>query len=224
MTRVRHGQTTTQVVASLPSGPTWTNEVKALSHWTRSRKVRQLAAAILLVAGLMNILFALLFDVRSTIPANRWLPLGIGPLDGMTAIVGGLALLGLSRGVRHGYRSAWAVAILVLVADTVSRLVNNTGAVGTTVGSVLAFWLLLEYSNFGVYPVGVNRLARWGMSGGLGVLAALAILDDLFEPKQGFALDITGLVLVGVVTLTLLVTVPGREHRRTGSARVEAFD
>jgi lysyl-tRNA synthetase class 2 len=224
MRHVRHGQTTTQMVASLPNGPTWTNEVKALSHWSRSRRVRQLAAAILVVAGLVNILFALLFDVRSTLPVNRWLPLGIGPLDGMTAIVGGLALLGLARGVRHGYRSAWAVAILVLVADIVSRLVNNTGAVGTTVAFFLAFWLVLEYSNFGVYPVGVNRLARWGMSGGLGVLAALAILDDLFEPKQGFALDITGLVLVGVIALTLLVTVPGREHRRTGAARTEAFD
>ncbi|HEX3839874.1 MAG TPA: phosphatidylglycerol lysyltransferase domain-containing protein [Acidimicrobiales bacterium] len=224
MTRVRHGQTTTQMVASLPNGPTWTNEVKALSHWSRSRKVRQLAAGILLFAGLINIVFALLFDVRSTLPADRWLPLGIGPLDGMTAIVGGLALLGLSRGVRHGYRSAWAVAILVLVADIVSRLVNSTGVVGTTVAFVVAFWLILEYSKFGVYPVGVSRLARWGMSGGLGVLAALAILDDLYEPQQGFALDLTGLVLVGVIALTLLVTVPGREHRRTGTARAEAFD
>ncbi|HWE71494.1 MAG TPA: phosphatidylglycerol lysyltransferase domain-containing protein, partial [Acidimicrobiales bacterium] len=224
MAHVRHGQTTTKMVASLPNGPTWTNEAKALSHWSRSRRVRQLAAAILLAAGLINIVFALLFDVSSTLPVNKWLPLGIGPLDGMTAIVGGLALLGLSRGVRHGYRSAWAVALLVLVADVVDRLVNNNGAVGTTVAFVIAFWLILEYSHFGVYPVGVNRLARWGMSAGLGALVTLAILDDLFEPQQGLALDLTGLALLGVIALILLVTIPGREHRRTGTARDEAFD
>jgi lysylphosphatidylglycerol synthetase-like protein (DUF2156 family) len=224
MAHVRHGQTTTQMVASLPNGPTWTNEAKALSHWSRSRRVRQLAAAILLVAGLINIVFALLFDVSSTFPANKWLPLGIGPLDGMTAIVGGLAFLGLSRGVRNGYRSAWVVAILVLVADIVSRLVKSNGAVGTAVAFVIAFWLILEYSHFGVYPVGVSRLARWGMSLGLGALATLAILDDLFEPQQGLALDLTGLALLGVIGLILLVTIPGREHRRTGTARAEAFD
>jgi len=224
MAHVRHGQTATQMVASLPNGPTWTNEAKALSHWSRSRRVRQLAATIMLVAGLINIVFALLFDVRSTLPANRWLPLGIGPLDGMTAIVGGLALLGLSRGVRHGYRSAWLVAILVLVADIVSRLVNSTGAVGTSVAFVIAFWLVLEYSHFGVYPMGVSRAARWGMSLGLGALATLAILDDLFEPQQGLALDVTGLAVLGAIALMMLMTIPGREHRRTGAARSEAFD
>ena len=224
MAHVRHGQTTTQMVASLPNGPTWTNEAGALSHWSRSRRVRQLAAAILLVAGLINIVFALLFDVSSTLPVNKWLPLGIGPLNGMTAIVGGLAFLGLSRGVRHGYRSAWAVAILVLVGDIVTRLVKSNGAVGTAVAFVIAFWLILEYSHFGVYPVGVNRLTRWGMFLGLGALVTLAILDDLFEPQQGLALDLTGLALLGVIALALLVTIPGREHRRTGTARAEAFD
>ncbi|HEX3461087.1 MAG TPA: phosphatidylglycerol lysyltransferase domain-containing protein [Acidimicrobiales bacterium] len=221
---VRHGQTTTQMVASLPNGPTWTNEGKALSHWSRSRRVRQWAAAILLVAGVLNILFALLFDVSSTLPVNQWFPLGIGRLDGMTGIVGGLALLGLARGVRHGYRSAWVVAILVLVAGIVSRLVEGLGVIGTTLGFLLAIWLVLEYSHFGVYPVGVSRLARWGMSLGLGALATLAILDDLFEPQQGLALDLTGLALLGVIGLALLVTIPGREHRRTGAARSEAFD
>jgi lysyl-tRNA synthetase class 2 len=224
MAHVRHGQTTTQMVASLPNGPTWTNEAQALSHWSRSRRVRQWAAAILLVAGFLNILFALLFDVSSTLPADQWFPLGIGRLDGMTAIVGGLALVGLSRGVRHGYRSAWAVAILVLVAGIVTRLVDGLGVTGTTVGFLLAIWLVLEYSHFGVYPVGVSRLARWGMSVGLGLLATLALLDDLFEPNQGLALDLTGLALLGVLGLGLLVTVPGREHRRTGAARTEAFD
>ena len=224
MAQVRHGQTATQMVASLPNGPTWTNEAKALSHWSRSRRVRQWAAAILLVAGLTNIVFALLFDVSSTLPANQYLPLGIGPLDGMTAIVGGLALLGLARGVRHGYRSAWAVAILVLVADIVDRLVKGLGVTGTTVAFVIAFWLVLEYSHFRVFPAGVSRLTRWGMSLGLGALATLAILDDLFEPQQGLALDLTALIFLGVIALALLVTLPGREHRRTGTARSEAFD
>jgi lysylphosphatidylglycerol synthetase-like protein (DUF2156 family)/UDP-2,3-diacylglucosamine pyrophosphatase LpxH len=224
MAHVRHGQTTTQMVASLPNGPTWTNETKALSHWSRSRKVRQLAATILLAAGLINLVFALLFDVRSTIPFNKWMPFGIGPLDGMTAIVGGLALIGLSRGVRHGYRSAWAVTILVLVADIISRLINSRGVGGTSVDCVIALWLVLEHSHFHVYPVGISRLARWAMSLGLGTLAILALLDALFEHQKRLGLDVTALVLLGAIVLLLLVTIPGREHRRTGTARAEAFD
>ena len=75
-------------------------------------------AFTLLFAGLLNVLFAVLWPIRWTRPVNHWLPFGIHPVGGVTAVIGGLALAGVARGVRSGYRRAWVAALVILLVST----------------------------------------------------------------------------------------------------------
>jgi len=90
------------VVGALPDGETWPLDEAELGPWTRRRLVRQAAWFLLVAAGALNIVFALLWPVRATRAVDWWLPFGAHPISGAGAILGGLALLGLAKGVRFG--------------------------------------------------------------------------------------------------------------------------
>ena len=47
--------------ASLPAGPTWPLDQAVLVQWVHRRRVRQVAAAVLVVTGILNIVFAFLW-------------------------------------------------------------------------------------------------------------------------------------------------------------------
>ena len=124
---------TLEVVGRLPDGATWPINERALMPWVRRRRVRRVAAFGLLTAGLLNVVFALLWPVRWTRPVDHWLPFGIHPVSGVTAVIGGLALAGVARGVRLGYRRAWVAALVLLLASTVYRLVQDVGLEGSAI-------------------------------------------------------------------------------------------
>ena len=100
-----------EVVGHLPDGATWPIDERSLLPWVRRRRVRRVAALTLLTAGVLNVVFALLWPIHWTRPVNHWLPFGIHPVGGVTAVIGGLALAGVARGVRLGYRRAWVAAL-----------------------------------------------------------------------------------------------------------------
>ena len=122
-----------EVVGRLPDGATWPINERSLLPWVRRRRVRRVAALTLLIAGLLNVLFALLWPIHWTRPVNHWLPFGIHPVGGVTAVIGGLALAGLARGVRAGYRRAWVAALLILLVSTVDRLLHDVGLEGSVI-------------------------------------------------------------------------------------------
>jgi UDP-2,3-diacylglucosamine pyrophosphatase LpxH len=122
---------TLEVVGRLPDGAVWPISGRAMMPWVRRRRVRRVAAFGLLIAGSLNVVFALLWPVRWTRPAEAWLPFGIHPVSGVTAVIGGLALAGVARGVRLGYRRAWLAALVLLLASTVYRLVRGVGLEGS---------------------------------------------------------------------------------------------
>ena len=93
---------TLEVVGHLPDGATWPINERALLPWVRRRRIRRVAAFGLLVAGLLNVVFALLWPVRWVRPVGHWLPFGIHPVSGVTAVIGGLALAGVARGRTAG--------------------------------------------------------------------------------------------------------------------------
>jgi lysylphosphatidylglycerol synthetase-like protein (DUF2156 family)/UDP-2,3-diacylglucosamine pyrophosphatase LpxH len=217
-------RSTTTMVASLPIGPTWPLDDLGLKQWVLRRRVRQTAAAILLISGLLNIVFALLWHVRSTRWVDHWLPFGIHPLSVVESIVAGIALCGLARGVRRGLRPVWIATLFILLVTTADRLIQGRPPEGATIALVFCLWLILEHQHFRVQPAGVSRLFIWISAAGLVVIAGLAGVGNLLSDRHRHRFDLLFLVVVVAVLLLLLfVARPGRESRRTGVAREEAF-
>jgi lysylphosphatidylglycerol synthetase-like protein (DUF2156 family)/UDP-2,3-diacylglucosamine pyrophosphatase LpxH len=212
------------VVGQLPAGASWPIDERALLPWVRRRRVRRFAAFTLLIAGLSNVLFALLWPIRWTRPINHWLPFGIHPVGGLTAVVGGLALAGVARGVRSGYRRAWVAALVILLASTINRLAHDVGLEGSAIACLLGLWLLLEHRHFRVSPQGARRLVGWAVTAGLMVAGLAAGLDAVFQAGSREGGDVVVAAILGTALLVLMTALPGRERRRTGDERARAFE
>jgi lysylphosphatidylglycerol synthetase-like protein (DUF2156 family)/UDP-2,3-diacylglucosamine pyrophosphatase LpxH len=208
-------------VAALPVGPTWPVDNAVFTAWVHRRRVRRTAALLLVVAGVLNVIFALVWSVSPSV--ERWLPVGLHPLSGTAAVVGGLALVGLARGVRYGFRRAWIAALAVLLASTIDRLVQGHGLEGSVFACLIALWLLVESQHFTVDPAGISRLMGWLIVGGLAAVAIVAFIAAAFQKGHHESLDVVLVVVFGVLVMTTMVALPGREVRRTGAARREAF-
>jgi lysylphosphatidylglycerol synthetase-like protein (DUF2156 family)/UDP-2,3-diacylglucosamine pyrophosphatase LpxH len=215
--------TTLEVVGRLPDAATWPVNERALMPWVRRRRVRRVAAFALLVAGLLNVVFALLWPVHWTRPVDHWLPFGIHPVSGVTAVIGGLALAGVARGVRHGYRRAWLAALVLLLASTVYRLVQDVGLEGSVIACLIGLWLLLEHRHFRVSPAGPRRVLGWVI---MTLLAAIALAAGIGAAYLGAreTRDVLIVAILGTAVLVLATALPGREHRRTGEARARAYE
>jgi lysylphosphatidylglycerol synthetase-like protein (DUF2156 family)/UDP-2,3-diacylglucosamine pyrophosphatase LpxH len=214
---------TLEVVGHLPDGATWPINERALLPWVRRRRVRRVAAFTLLIAGLLNVVFALLWPLRWTRPVEAWLPFGIHPVSGVTAVIGGLALAGVARGVRHGYRRAWVAAVVLLLASTVYRLVQDVGPEGSGIACLIGLWLLLEHRHFRVSPSGFRRVLGWVIMTSLALVALAAGLDAAYVGARETR-DVVVAAVLGTVILVLATALPGRERRRTGEARAKAFE
>ncbi len=215
----------TAKVGSLPAGPTWPLDDTGLKRWVVRRRVRQVAAAVLYATAVLNVVFAALWRIRSTQPVDHWLPFGVHPLSVVEALVAGLALFGLARGIRRGLRPVWVATLLVILATTIDRLVQGRPAGGPTIALVFCLWLVLEHQHFRVRPSGVSRLFVWVAAGGLVVIAGTAGVGNLLGEGHRLRFDVVFLLVVVVVLLLLLLVAPsGQESRRTGTARLEAFE
>ena len=214
---------TLEVVGHLPDGATWPINERALLPWVRRRRVRRAAAFTLLIAGLLNVAFAFLWPVQWTRPVEAWLPFGIHPVGGVTAVIGGLALAGVARGVRLGYRRAWVAALVLLLASTVYRLVQGAGPEGSGIACLIGLWLLLEHRHFRVSPSGFRRVLGWVIMTSLALVALAAGLDAAYVGARETR-DVVVAAVLGTVILVLATALPGRERRRTGEARAKAFD
>ncbi len=225
LARGKVDMSTLSVVGALPNGPTWPLNESGLKRWVIRRRVRRVAAGVLLLSGALNVVFAALWPIRSTRSVDSWIPFGIHPLSEVEAIVAGLALLGLARGVRHGLRPVWVATIVLLLATTTDRLIQGRPPEGATLALLFSLWLILEHQHFRIRPSGVTRLFVWTAAAGLLVIGATAGVGNLVASGHHVHFDVVFLLVVVVVlVLMLLVALPGRESRRTGTAREEAFD
>ncbi|HXW38063.1 MAG TPA: phosphatidylglycerol lysyltransferase domain-containing protein, partial [Acidimicrobiales bacterium] len=210
-------------VAALPEGPTWPIDRAVLDRILRSRRIRRVASWLMFAAGVLNVVFAVLWHLTGTRAADRWLPFGVHPLTVVEATIAGVALCGLALGVRRGLRPAWLASIALLTVTSTDRLVTGHSAYGSAIALVFTLWLLLERRQFRVLPAGVTRLYMWIASSGLVVVAAAAGVGALFEHGHRQRYDFVFLILVITVAFVLLVSRPSRESRRTGKARSDAF-
>ena len=138
-------------------------------------------------------------------------------------MIGGLALAGVARGVRLGYRRAWLAALVLLLVSTVYRLVRGVGLEGSSLACASGLWLLLEHRHFRVSPSGFRRVVGWAIMTGLVVAALAAGLGAAYLGSRDSG-DVVLAAVLGTAVLVLATGLPGREHRRTGEARARAFE
>jgi lysylphosphatidylglycerol synthetase-like protein (DUF2156 family)/UDP-2,3-diacylglucosamine pyrophosphatase LpxH len=225
LAREKVDMSTTALAGALPNGPTWPLDASGLRRFVVRRRVRRVAAGILLLSGVLNVVFAALWHITGTRSVDHWLPFGVHPLSVVEALVAGLALVALARGVRRGLRPVWMATIALFLVTTGDRLVQGRPFQGSTLGLLFTLWLLLEHQHFRVRPSGVNRLFIWSAAAGLVVIAGTAGVGNLLGVGHRQRFDVVFLlVVVAVLVALLLVAVPGRESRRTGTAREEAFE
>ncbi len=130
----------------------------------------------------------------------------------------------MARGVRLGYRRSWVAALVLLLASTVYRLVHDVGLQGSVIACLFGLWLLLEHRHFRVSPAGpapVPGLRHHGhlRGGGPGHRPGRGLRAVAARPATWWSWSSLGLVI-----LVLATALPGREHRRTGEARAQAFE
>ena len=102
---------------------------------------------------------------------RAWLPFSIHPVSGVTAVIGGLALIGVARGVRHGYRRAWVTALVILLVSIVYRLTQECGPGRPARRLLFGLWLLVEARHFRGSPPRLRRVLGWFIMSLLAVAA-----------------------------------------------------
>ena len=220
----RADQEDLHVVGTLPTGPTWPIDKSGLAANTHRRRIRRVAEVFVLLSAILNIVFTLLWKVHGTQWFDRWIPFGIHPMTILEAIVVSIALLGLARGLRRGLRPAWIVVLVLFAATTADRLsVDHWRSSGSVIAIVFILWLLAEQKHFRVQPQGVRKAYVWISSILLACIAGIIGIGRFLGVGHSLAAGFIALILLICAGLLLLSALPGRDQRRSGKAREEAF-
>jgi lysylphosphatidylglycerol synthetase-like protein (DUF2156 family) len=112
------------VVASYPKGDSWPPAPNLRLAHRRTRRVRRIASAAILFAGLVDVLDAITPPLRSRLHLLlEFLPLRATVAAGALVALSGVALIALGRGILRGQRLAWRVALVLLAVTLVLHLV-----------------------------------------------------------------------------------------------------
>jgi lysylphosphatidylglycerol synthetase-like protein (DUF2156 family) len=112
------------VVASYPKGESWPPASDLRQAHRRTRRVRRLASAAILVAGAIDLLDAITPPLRARLHVVlAVLPLRASELAGALVALAGMGLLALGRGVLRGQRRAWRVCVALLAVTLFLHLV-----------------------------------------------------------------------------------------------------
>src|SRR5664279_3884098 len=125
ITRGRHAGTLhPALVASYPQGDSWPPAPDLHQSHRRTRRVRRLASAAILLTGIIDLIDAVTPPLRGRLHAvEQFLPLRASVAAGALIAVAGLALIALGRGILRGQRRAWRVAVALLAGTILLHIV-----------------------------------------------------------------------------------------------------
>jgi lysylphosphatidylglycerol synthetase-like protein (DUF2156 family) len=134
------------VVATFPHGRPWPAVPGRVVPHRRSRRLAALAVA---AAGFLSLVSDLSAPVAHHLNVLRqFLPLAVPQAAGALAVLGGLALLMLARGIRRGQRRAYLVCQATLVAVATLHLLRAGTITGAAIALLVAGFLWLERGSF----------------------------------------------------------------------------
>jgi len=169
---------TPAVVASFPHGQSWP---QVPGHNVPHRRTRRFAAVVVAAAGFLSVLATLSAPAAQRLSALRQvLPLAVPQTAGALAVLGGLGLIMLARGIRRGQHRAYVVCQLTLVTVAVLHLVRGGSLATALVGLAVAGFLWLRRASFKAasdIPAVHLALARLAFVGMAAVAAGTLALE-----------------------------------------------
>ena len=112
------------LVASYPMGESWPPAPDFHLVHRRTRRVRRLASASILFAGIVDLLDAVTPPLRGRLHVVlQYLPLRASVAAGALIAMAGLALVALGRGILRGQRRSWRVAVALLSGTIILHLI-----------------------------------------------------------------------------------------------------
>ena len=196
------------VVATFPQGESWpgTDDPRP-----RLRRVRRRAAVAVALAGLLDLVSALVPPLRPRLAAvDRMVPLAVPQTATALVAFSGLGLLLLARGIRRGQRHAWTIAATMLLGSSVLHLVKGIDVEEAAIALAVALYLLVHRMDF---QAAVDRPSlRRGLvplvASGAGTIAIATAAVELFHgrrsrPSLGRAVQAVAERVVGVHSVGL---------------------
>jgi len=140
------GNVSPAVVAAFPGGRDWPAPVYAdLGR----RRARRQAGAVLAIAGVLNLLSAITPPLRGRLDLLRDLvPIGVPETASALVAAAGIALLGLSWGVRRGQRRAWTFAVAITALSAVLHVVKGLDVEEAAAAFAVLGFLILKRRAF----------------------------------------------------------------------------
>ncbi len=218
--------TTTQV-AALPMDPRGRSTTPVLERWVRPAPGPPGGRRRPVRTGVLNVVFALAVADPRDPPGRPLAALRRPPAVGDRGPGRRPGPVGLARGVRRG--SASGVGGHPRGAGGHHRRPagsQGTLARGSTLALVFCLWLLVEHQHFRVRPTGVSRAVHLGgrRRTGRHRRHGRDRQPRGYRPPRPLSTLVFLLVVVVVLGRPAPDRAPGRESRRTGTARQEAFD
>ncbi len=165
-------QTTT--VGSWPTGDPFPMDRDALAAQRRERAIRRVAAGLLALDGLINVVVTVRPILRTRLNAVlAVLPLDVARSAAAVTAVAGIGLIMLARGVRRGQRRAWFLALATLAITTVLHLARGGSVASSLVAAALVVGLLVTRDHF---RASTDRVSARAALPGLGAIAVVAVV------------------------------------------------
>jgi lysylphosphatidylglycerol synthetase-like protein (DUF2156 family) len=178
---------------------------------THSTRVRRIGSLLILVAAIVNLVSALTPPLARRVGVlSGELPLAVRQTSTIVAVLAGLALFQLARGLRRGQLYAWRLAIVLLVLSVGAHVLKGLDLEEAALGAVGAGYLWVERRHFRA-PTDrpslrrglVTIAAAWSVGVVAGVLTIWLSKDGMSITS---AVAATGERLVGITT----IPIPGR--------------
>ena len=166
------GELRPEVVATFPHGEAWPRPVPL---GRRDRRVRRVAAAMLVVVGFLSLVSSMSDPVNDRLQLLRHIfPLAVPQTAAAIAAFLGVGLIVLARGIRRGQRRAWAVCELLLVAVAGLNLVKGVDVEEALIALVAAALLYVVRESFQARTdvVAVRRGLAWVLGASVAVVSA----------------------------------------------------
>jgi lysyl-tRNA synthetase class 2 len=134
---------TTQTVASWPGGEPFPLKIEQLQHQQRQRIIRRIAAALIFIDGLLNVIVTTVRPLRSHLHlVLSVLPLEVAKSAAALTAVAGIAMIMLARGLRRGQRRSWFLAVALLLITLVAHALRGGTIVSLLIAAIILTFLI----------------------------------------------------------------------------------
>jgi lysylphosphatidylglycerol synthetase-like protein (DUF2156 family) len=188
----------TTTVGSWPTGDPFPMDHDALAAQRRERAIRRVAAGLLALDGLINVVVTVRPILRTRLNAVlAVLPLDVARSAAAVTALAGIGLIMLARGVRRGQRRAWFLALATLAITTVAHLARGGSVASSLVAVALIAALLITRDHFRASTDRVSARTALPRLGAIAVVAVVAAALGIEASARHQHLPSFAVVLVG---------------------------